>query len=102
MEQGKIRPARHLVWYHRREIDLNDPDERKRYYEQVLNHGRAEDVSALDPDEIRRLLPNLRLSDTIRKLWEDFFNANPEPPPGKQEDLDRGTRNNLGGVHEDS
>ena len=61
-----------IVWS-KREIDLSDPWQRRWWINQVLTHGRAEDVAALDWDEIRRLLPDLNLPPLIRSLWEDYF-----------------------------
>lgn len=72
---SKIRPKRHIVWFHDREIDLSDPAQEQRYFQQVLTHGRAEDVAALDLTAIRRLLPNMHVPPAVRRLWEDWFNA---------------------------
>lgn len=69
----KIKPPRHIVWFHDRDVDLDDADQRKRYYEQVLTYGRAEDVAKLEKEEIRRLLPEMRLPTTVRRLWEDYL-----------------------------
>ncbi|RLE37498.1 hypothetical protein DRJ23_05810, partial [Candidatus Acetothermia bacterium] len=57
----------------KREIDLSDPWQRRRWISQVLTHGRAEAIAALDWDEIRRLLPDLNLPPLIRRLWEGYF-----------------------------
>ncbi len=54
-----MKPKRHIVWFHDRDIDLSNPGEALRYYEQVLTHGRAEDIRQLDLDAVlvkRRLL----------------------------------------------
>lgn len=69
----RFAPKRHIVWFHDREVNLADPGERLRYYEQVLTHGRAEDVAELHPEVIRDLLPAMRLPAEVRKLWEDWF-----------------------------
>lgn len=72
---SRIKPKRYIVWFHDREIDLGDPAQEKRYYEQVLTRGRAEDVATLNRETIRRLLPEMRLPEAVRHLWEDWFHA---------------------------
>lgn len=67
-------PKRYIVWS-KNEIDLNDPFQKKWYINQVLIHGRAEDVALLDWDEVKKLLPDLNLPPEIKSLWEDYFNA---------------------------
>ena len=69
-----MKPSRRIVWS-KNELDLRDPFQREWYILQVMTHGRAEDVSALDWDEVRRLLPRLRLPAEIARLWESFFAA---------------------------
>ncbi len=68
-----MQPKRYIVWS-KKEIDLHDPWQRKWYIQQVLTHGRAEDVAELDWEEIKKLLPELNLPRVIRSLWEDYFN----------------------------
>jgi len=68
-----MRPKRYIVWSTNKEIDLNDPLQRKWYIQQVLTHGRAEDVSELDWDEVKRLLPVLKLPSRVRRLWEHYL-----------------------------
>lgn len=53
----KIKPKRYIIWSTNKEIDLDDPYQRKIYIEEVLSHGRTEDVSELDWEEIKELLP---------------------------------------------
>lgn len=67
-----MKPKRYIVWS-KKEIDLDDPFQKKWYIQQVLTHGRAEDVTALDWKEIKKLLPSLELPAHIRKLWENYF-----------------------------
>ncbi|MBI5360760.1 MAG: hypothetical protein HZA48_09300 [Planctomycetes bacterium] len=74
MEYKKIKPKRYIVWSTDKEIDLADPRQRKWYIEQVLTHGRAEDVAELDWDEIEKLLPELNLPERVVRLWEHYFN----------------------------
>lgn len=69
----KIKPKRYIIWSTDEEIDLDEPRQRKWYIEQVLSHGRAEDIAELNWDEVRRLLPELNLSGRVRRLWEDYF-----------------------------
>lgn len=68
-----MKPKRYIVWSTNKEINLDDPVQRKWYIEEVLCNGRAEDVAELDWDEIRRLLPSLRLPRRVLRLWEDYF-----------------------------
>ncbi len=67
-----MQPRVHIVWS-KRELDLNDPWQRKWYLKQVLLHGRSEDVAALDWDEVKRTLPELDLPTEVRALWERHF-----------------------------
>ncbi len=71
---------RHLVWS-KREIDLTDPWQRRWWIQQVLIHGRAEDVAALDWQEVRQLLPELNLPPHVRRLWEDYFSHESQRAP---------------------
>ena len=68
----KIKPKKYIVWS-KEEIDLSDPWQRKWYIQQVLTHGRAEDVIELDLEEVKRTLPELTLPEHIRRLWNDYF-----------------------------
>ena len=67
-----MRPPRHIVWS-TDELDLSDPFQRRWYVRQVLLHGRAEDVRALDLDEVARLLPDLHLPSHIDLLWRSYL-----------------------------
>lgn len=69
-----MRPKRYIVWS-TDEVDLNDPFQKMWYTKQVLTHGRAEDVAALDWDEVRALMPELELPREIAALWGDYFDA---------------------------
>ncbi|NPV60462.1 MAG: hypothetical protein HPY75_12500 [Actinobacteria bacterium] len=69
-----MRPKRYIVWS-TDEVDLQDPFQRKWYLKQVLSHGRAEDIAALDWDEIETLLPQLDLPRDIVDLWKGYFDA---------------------------
>ena len=63
---------RYLVWS-KRDLDLTDLWQRRWFMQQVLTHGRAEDVAALDWQEIERALPELSLPSDVRRLWEHYF-----------------------------
>ncbi len=69
-----MQPKRYIVWS-TDEVDLNDPFQKNWFIRQVLTHGRAEDIAALDWEEIRTLMPELELPREIAALWEDYFNA---------------------------
>jgi hypothetical protein len=69
---AKAKAPRHIVWS-TREVDLSDPWQRKWYIQQVLIHGRMEDVAALDWEEVRQLLPELELPPEVQRLWEAYF-----------------------------
>lgn len=71
---------RYIVWS-KKEIDLADPWQRRWWVQQVLIHGRAEDVAALDWQEVRQLLSELNLPLDVRRLWEDYFSYEPQRAP---------------------
>jgi hypothetical protein len=68
----KIKP--YIVWYADIDkIDLNDPWIKKWYIQQVLVHGRFEDIRELDFKEIKKTLPLLHGHNDIKSLWKDYF-----------------------------
>lgn len=69
---NRIKPPRHIVWSVDT-VDMDDPFQRRWYIQQVLTHGRMEDVKTLDFDEVERELPNMRLPTHVRDLWEGHF-----------------------------
>ncbi|MBI4810956.1 MAG: hypothetical protein HY800_05865 [Ignavibacteriales bacterium] len=69
-----MKPKPYIVWS-KSEIDINDPFQKKWYLQQVLNYGRAVDITSLDIEELRILLPELNLLPPIKKLWENYFAA---------------------------
>ena len=77
---------RYIVWS-KRELDLDDPWEQRWFICQVLLHGRAEAIAALDWGEVRRLLPELDLPPEIRRLWERYF-EHQEARAGKSAHVD--------------
>jgi len=68
----KIRPPIHIVWS-TDEVDLADPFQRKWYIQQVLLHGRAEDLKSLDLAEVASVLDDLTLPAPVRSLWRNFL-----------------------------
>ena len=76
----------HIVWYADLEkIDLSDPWVRKWWIQQVLIHGRLEDIKKLDFNEVRKTLSSLHLDSKIKSLWEDYFRY-------QDADIDKSTR----------
>ena len=69
-----MHPKRCIVWS-KNEIDLEDLWQRKWYIQQVLTHGRAEDVAQLDWEEVGMFFREMSLPKEVRGLWEDYFNA---------------------------
>lgn len=69
-----MKPKRYIVWS-KEKIDLRDPFQKKWYYRQVLVNGRAEDVAAVDWEQIKKYLPELNLPTHIKRLWESYFYA---------------------------
>lgn len=69
-----MKPKGYIVWS-KKNIDLNDPWQKKWYIKKVLTQGRAEDVAKLDWNEINSLLDDLNLPHPIKRLWEKYFNA---------------------------
>jgi len=67
-----MKPKRYIVWS-KNNLELDDPFQKKWYIQQVLTHGRAEDISALDWKEIKGLLPEMNLPPVIKSLWEKYF-----------------------------
>jgi glycine/D-amino acid oxidase-like deaminating enzyme len=71
-EEMDAQPPRYVVWS-TDTIDMCDPFQRRWYVRQVLLHGRAADIRALDLDEIARLLPELDLPPHIDGLWRAYL-----------------------------
>jgi hypothetical protein len=67
-----LRPPTYIVWS-TDQIDLSDPFQRRWYIQQVLTHGRAEDVRALNLDEIAAVLDEIILPEDVRSLWLRFL-----------------------------
>lgn len=68
--------SEYIVWYADIEkLDLNDPWVKKWWIQQVLIHGRIEDIKKLNFGEIKELLPALHLDSKIKSLWQDYFKS---------------------------
>jgi hypothetical protein len=67
-----IQPPRHIVWS-TDTVDLSDPFQRKWYIRQVLLRGRAQDIRALDLEEVASLLDDLNLPPDLYELWKAFL-----------------------------
>lgn len=64
----------YIVWYTDiNRLNLEDPWIRKWWIQQVLIHGRMEDIKQLDFNDVKRFLPTLNLDYKIKSLWEDYF-----------------------------
>ena len=69
-----IHPPHNIVWS-TDAVDLSDPFQRKWYIRQVLLHGRAQDIRALDLEEVASLLEDLNLPPDLYRLWKTFLEA---------------------------
>jgi len=71
-----IKPSKRLVWSVK-EVDLEDPFQRRWFIKKVLEHGRFEDVKALVEEigleEIAREIDSLNLPAPIYRLWKNFL-----------------------------
>ena len=68
----QITPPRHIVWS-TDTLDLTDPFQRTWYLRQTLMYGRAQDIRALDLDEVARQLDDLHLPPALYDLWQRFL-----------------------------
>jgi hypothetical protein len=67
-----LHPPVHVVWS-TDQVDLSDPFQHRWYIQQVLTHGRAEDIHALKLEEIAAVFDELSLPDDVRSLWQRFL-----------------------------
>ena len=67
-----VHPPRHLVWS-TDTIDLSDPFQKRWLLRQTLMHGRAEDIRALELDDIKGELDQLNLPKEIESLWRRYL-----------------------------
>jgi hypothetical protein len=63
---------RYIVWS-TGQVDPSDPFQRRWLLRQVLTHGLAADIRALDFDEIERELDELHLPPEIDSLWRMYL-----------------------------
>jgi hypothetical protein len=63
---------RYIVWS-TDQIDFSDPFQHRWLLKQILTHGRAEDIKALDFDEVERELDHLHLPHEIDSLWRFYL-----------------------------
>jgi hypothetical protein len=69
-----MKVPRYIVWSTDR-IDTADPFQRRWLLRQILTHGRAEDVRALDMQEVERELETLDLPPHLYSLWKNFLES---------------------------
>ena len=69
-----MKPKRHIVWS-TDTVDLSDPFQRRWYIQQILLHGRTEDIRTLNLEEVAQLLDDFSLPTHLRKLWKNFLKA---------------------------
>lgn len=67
-----LHPPAYIVWS-TDQIDLSDPFQRCWYIQQVLTHGRAEDIRTLSLDEVAAVLDEIILPEDVRSLWQRFL-----------------------------
>ncbi len=67
-----LRPPVYIVWS-TDHVDLSDPFQRRWYIQQVLTHGRAEDIRSLNLDQIAEVLDEITLPEDVRSLWQCFL-----------------------------
>jgi hypothetical protein len=67
-----VRLPNHIVWS-TDQIDLSDPFQKRWYIQQVLTHGKAEDLRTLDLEEVRRVFDQITLPMDVRNLWQNFL-----------------------------
>lgn len=65
-------PPRHIVWS-TDSLDLDDPFQRKWFTEQVLLHGRTEDLQYVNFAEVAEWLDDFNLPSEMRDLWRAFL-----------------------------
>ena len=66
------RLPRHLVWS-TDTLDLRDPFQKRWLLRQTLTHGAAQDIRALDFEDLRSQLDSLDLPREIGSLWRLYF-----------------------------
>lgn len=65
---------RYIIWScDPARLDPSDPWVRRWWIQQVLVHGRMEDIRELDLTEVRAAIPHLVLPPEVRSLWNTYF-----------------------------
>lgn len=67
-----VHPPRHIVWS-TETVNLNDPFQKRWLLRQTLMHGRAEDISVLQIEDIKAELDQLGLPKDIESLWRRYL-----------------------------
>lgn len=67
-----VHPPRHIVWS-TETVNLNDPFQKRWLLRQTLMHGRAEDISTLQIEDIKAELNQLGLPKDIESLWRRYL-----------------------------
>jgi hypothetical protein len=65
-------PNAYIVWS-TDQIDMSDPFQHCWYIQQVLTHGRMEDIRTLSLEEVAAVLNDIILPDEVRSLWQVFL-----------------------------
>lgn len=69
-----VNVPRYIVWSTDK-IDPADPFQRRWLLKQILTHGRAEDIRALDLQVVKRELDRLDLPPNLYSLWKLFLES---------------------------
>lgn len=83
MDRKKVAVENRLFWFFKEgvQLDLADPAMLDLYVQQVVTHGRTEDVRGLlkevEPDRFSSSLQRLGrfLPREVRMFWEDFLGS---------------------------
>lgn len=65
---------RYIVWSTDK-VDTSDPFQRRWLLRQILTHGRAQDIRALDLQGVKRELDHLDLPPELYSLWKRFLES---------------------------
>jgi hypothetical protein len=69
-----LHPPTYIVWS-TDQVDLSDPFQQRWYIQQVLTHGRTEDIRTLNLDQIAAILDEITLPEDVRSLWQRFLES---------------------------
>ncbi|MGB9612974.1 MAG: hypothetical protein ACPL4K_02195 [Candidatus Margulisiibacteriota bacterium] len=78
-----ITPNKRLFWFLKDgvDLDLDDPPTLDMYVQQVITHGKTDDIKHLlkivKPQKLKESLSHLKgfLPDEVEKFWEDFIGS---------------------------